>query len=105
MGALAESQELAKHSRVRAADASTTKVSGLSILVREYNVDILSKELDINHKQCKPDEFAHVFDRLDFEDVAVDLEYSIFTTKTNITMYRSAIVKLVNNSVFMLDYR
>lgn len=92
-----EEKELSKHARVHAADSTSTKVSGLSVLVREHNVDMLVKELQNNHNTCKPSDFVHSFDKLDFEDCAVDLEYSVFTTKTNMTMYRSALVKLVSN--------
>ncbi|GLV44894.1 RecQ5 helicase [Carabus blaptoides fortunei] len=91
-----EEKELSKHARVRAADSTSTKVSGLSVLVREHNVDMLAKELQNNHNACKPSDFAHTFDKLDFEDCAVELEYSVFTTKTNMTMYRSALVKLIS---------
>lgn len=87
--------QLSKHARVRAADSTSIKVNGLSILVREHNVDLLAKELELNHTVCKPETFSLIFDKIDFEDCAVDLEYAIFTTKTNMTMYRSSLVKLV----------
>lgn len=95
MDLASEEKELSKHARVRAADSTSIKVNGLSILVREHNVDMLAKELESNHTICKPENFTLIFDKVDFEDCAVDLEYAIFTTKTNMTMYRSSLVKMV----------
>lgn len=71
------------------------KVTGLTVIVRECNVRMFAEMVEQNYNNCKPDDFPYDFDKPDFEDCAVNLEYDIFTTKTNMTMYRSAVAKLV----------
>lgn len=57
---------------------------------------MLAEGLELNYNESKPDQFQYDFEKHDFEDCAVNLEYEIFTSKTNMTMYRSAIAKLVS---------
>lgn len=91
-----ESDEEVVSSKVRAAASTTLKVTGLTVQVRERNVDLLTEALQKNYDSCKPKEFEHNFNSRDVEDVAINMEYEIFTTKTNMTMYRSSIAKLMS---------
>lgn len=69
------------------------------MFIRENNVKMLTELLELNYSY-KPEDFEHNFEKLDFEDCAVNLEYNIFTSKTTMTMYRSAIAKLVMYLLF-----
>ncbi|GJQ79773.1 RecQ5 [Trypoxylus dichotomus] len=83
-----------KNTKVLASSSTKTKVSGLSLATREQYLARIADVLHENYKQCSQNQ---LFDKSDIEDCAADLEYSVFKTVTTMTMYRSALAKLVSN--------
>lgn len=53
-----------------------------------------------NYKECQEEP---TLDKKDIEDCAIDLEYSIFSSNTNMTMYRNAMAKMVSILHFFYD--
>lgn len=84
-------KELESKARVRAAKSTSTKISGLTIMSREQNLKLLTDMLEKNYgkaKELQGDAMSKYFAKGDFLDCAVELEYSIFSTKTVVSMYR-----------------
>ncbi|XP_044260563.1 ATP-dependent DNA helicase Q5 [Tribolium madens] len=82
-----------KHTRVRAAASTSSKVKGLTLAIREQYLSKIVEVLFDNYKKCANEQ---VFDRKDVEDCAVDIEYSVFSANTTMTMYRSSVAKLIS---------
>lgn len=89
---------LAKRSRVQAASATAKKVKGLSLATREMYLNKIGEVLWDNYYQtCCAEQ--RVFDKRDIEDCGVEVEYSVFSTTTTLTMYRSTLARLVSLNV------
>lgn len=91
-----------KNARVRAAASTSDKVKGLTLAVREQYLTKLTTIFHTNYRECVPKD-EQQFDVHDIEDCTVDVEYEIFTAKTTMTMYRSAIAQLVN-IIYFFNY-
>jgi len=92
-------KELEKNARVRSASATSTKIAGLTIQAREHSLNSLIEGLEKNYNKANDllgDELGKSMTSLDIRDCAVELEYSIFSTKTVVTMYRRGIVLSVS---------
>lgn len=85
-------QIFSKRAKVIAASSTSNKVNGLNLVVREQYLTRICEVLWENYSKCCQE---RVFDSKDVDDCGVDLEYSVFTTNTTVTMYRNAIAKLV----------
>ncbi|CAG9821395.1 unnamed protein product [Phaedon cochleariae] len=83
-----------KHCRVKAASSTSTKIKGLTLPTREQYLTRLVDVLSVNYTECQEEP---TLDKQDVEDCAVDVEYEIFTVNTNMTMYRSAMAKMICN--------
>ncbi|CAL8102843.1 unnamed protein product [Orchesella dallaii] len=88
-------KELEKTARVRSASSTSTKIAGLTVQSREHHLNTLIDALDKNYKKAielLKDAVSKHMTATDICDCAVELEYSIFSTKTVVTMYRRGIV-------------
>lgn len=56
-----------------------------------------------NYLAAKVEEDDEYFDKKDMEDCAIDVEYEIFSSHSNITMYRNSAAKLVTFLLFKID--
>lgn len=80
--------------KVKYPSSTATKVAGLTNKTREGYLKLLTEALKQNVEACQGiDVTDHELIYKDFEDVAIELEYSAFTVNTVITMYRRAVVK------------
>lgn len=84
-------KELLSRARVRAADATSTKISGLTLVGREQNLSLLVESLEKNYTKAKETE-ANIVDKymtkVDMLACAVDMEYSFFSSNKVISLYR-----------------
>lgn len=85
---------LAQRSHVQAPSATSKKVKGLTLPTREMYWKKISEVLWDNYTKCGPEE--REFDKRDVEDCGVEVEYSVFSTTTTLTMYRSTLARLVS---------
>jgi ATP-dependent DNA helicase Q5 len=82
-------QQIGKNARVRAAEATSTKIRGLSIAFRETYLNSVIDALDKNyHKMREINEDDRVLSVTDIRDCAVDVEYGIFTKNHVFAVYR-----------------
>lgn len=84
-------KELLTKARVRAAEATSTKISGLTLVSRESNLGLIVGCLEKNYEAAKEregDALSKYMTKSDLLDCAVELEYSIFTSRKVISMYR-----------------
>lgn len=84
---------LSKRSRVQAPASTSKKVKGLSVATREMYLNKISEVLWDNYSECSKE---RNFDRKDVEGCGVAVEYSVFSTTTTMTMYRSTLARLVS---------
>ncbi|RZC41598.1 ATP-dependent DNA helicase Q5 [Asbolus verrucosus] len=84
-----------ERSRVSAAASTSSKVKGLTLATREQYLSKIAELLWDNYKNCV-DEEDQVMDKKDVEDCGVDMEYSVFTVNTTMTMYRNSIAKMIS---------
>lgn len=91
---------LGKHARVMAAAATSSKVRGLKIAMREMYTSKLHDALYENYCACNA-ESERIFDKKDVEDCAVAEEYKIFSTTTTFITYRSGVCKLVRLTILI----
>ncbi|CAH0548926.1 unnamed protein product [Brassicogethes aeneus] len=84
----------AKNSRIKAAASTSTKIKGLTVVFREQYVNKILEVLYANYQECEKEP---IFQKKHIEDCSVDLEYSIFTTNTTMTMYRQNVAKLISS--------
>lgn len=82
-----------KHSRVVAAASTSSKVKGLTLATREQYLSKIVETLHENYKKCVEEQSL---DKKDIEDCGIDMEYSVFTVNTTMTIYRSSIAKMVS---------
>jgi ATP-dependent DNA helicase Q5 len=81
-------------SRVTAAASTSSKVKGLTLATREQYLSKIIEVLHDNYKGCVEEE-DQTMDKKDVQDCAVEMEYSVFTTNTTMTMYRNGVAKMV----------
>ncbi len=87
-------RHVAKDCRVRAAEATSTKISGLTISKRESYLNLLINALEKNYSTLSSmdeDVAAKSLSKSDFIQCAVDLEYGIFSGNKVMTMYRRGV--------------
>jgi hypothetical protein len=81
--------------RVKFASATTVKVAGLSISVRESYLgllaDALKKNVEVAANEGETTDHKLVYK--DYEDVAAELEYQSFTNNKVITLYKRCFIK------------
>lgn len=90
---------LSQRSRVQAPSATSKKVKGLSLATREMYLNKISEVLLDNYQKCCNEQ---VFDKRDIEDCGVEVEYSVFSTTTTVTIYRNTLARLVSFFLFVL---
>lgn len=83
--------------RVHQAQATTTKVSGLKISMRENYLTALIEALKANVKESEEDKPRSYLVQKDFEAVAADIEYECFSKQKVVNMYRHAVAKEVSS--------
>lgn len=76
-----------------AAASTSKKVKGLTIPTREQYLSKIGEVLTGNYDECCP---VREFDKKDIEDCAIEMEYSVFSSTTTITIYRSSLAKMVS---------
>lgn len=89
--------------RVKYAQSTSTKVSGLSVAAREKLLTLIADNLKQNYLSCRGSD-SKVPDGLvykDFEDIARELEYSAFTNNKVISLYRRDVAKHVTELKFL----
>lgn len=82
-----------KHARVQAASATSNKVKGLTLAIREQYLSKVLDTLYANYTEC---ETQQTLDKKDIEDCCIGMEYEVFQSTTTITMYRNGLAKLVS---------
>ncbi|XP_066149056.1 ATP-dependent DNA helicase Q5-like isoform X2 [Euwallacea fornicatus] len=83
-----------KHARVQAAAASSSKVKGLTLAIREQYLSKILDTLYANYTECTANQ---TMDKKDIEDCSISLEYEIFGSTTTMMMYRNGLAKLISN--------
>ncbi|XP_063234032.1 ATP-dependent DNA helicase Q5-like [Bacillus rossius redtenbacheri] len=93
-----EDGDSAKHARVRSADATTVKINGLTLVIRETYLTLLIDRLLSNYERCRKVDAPELqLSRDDIEQCAVDMEYRLaFTKNTVSSLYRKDMSKLMN---------
>ncbi|XP_073843393.1 recQ5 helicase [Musca autumnalis] len=79
--------------RVHQAQATTTKVAGLKISMRENYLTALVEALKNNVKESEEDKPKSYLVQKDFEAVAADIEYECFSKQKVANMYRHSVAK------------
>ncbi|XP_005178786.2 ATP-dependent DNA helicase Q5 [Musca domestica] len=79
--------------RVHQAQATTTKVAGLKISMRENYLTALVEALKNNVKESEEDKPKSYLVQKDFEAIAADIEYECFSKQKVANMYRHAVAK------------
>ncbi|XP_045582306.1 ATP-dependent DNA helicase Q5 [Procambarus clarkii] len=90
-----EENDRAKRSKLTNAEF-TSKIIGLNIMTRESYLQLVFQALQKNYEVCG--DSGPVLNRLkesDIEDVAVKLEYSVFTSTFVLMMYRKGMMSLM----------
>lgn len=78
---------------MQAAASTSKKVKGLTIPTREQYLCKISEVLTENYDECCP---VRELDKRDIEDCAIEMEYSVFSSTTTMTIYRSSLAKTVS---------
>lgn len=91
-----ENEATTQMTRVRQAQATTTKVSGLKISVREDYLTAITDALRLNVRQCENDSTRSVLHQRDYESIAKDIEYECFSKVKVANLYRHSIAKEVS---------
>lgn len=81
--------------RIRQAQATTTKVAGLKISMRENYLTTLVEALKANVQNSEDDKPQSALVHRDYESVAADIEYKCFSNQKVVNMYRHAVAKEV----------
>ncbi|XP_068237776.1 LOW QUALITY PROTEIN: uncharacterized protein [Palaemon carinicauda] len=90
-----EEKERAERSKLKSAEF-TSKIPGLNVSNRERFLQMLSQTLEKNHETCSKSGLVSKFlKESDIEDVAVKMEYNIFTSSSVMMMYRKGIMDMV----------
>ncbi|XP_037787319.1 LOW QUALITY PROTEIN: axoneme-associated protein mst101(2)-like [Penaeus monodon] len=90
-----EEKERANRSKLTNAEY-TSKISGLNVGTRESYLQLVVQALVKNYEACKHlSPVEKTLKESDIEDVAVKLEYSIFTSTNVIMMYRKGMMSLM----------
>ncbi|KAF0287208.1 ATP-dependent DNA helicase Q5 [Amphibalanus amphitrite] len=90
-----EKEQAVKSSRLRAADCTERKIAGLTLKTREEYFKLLEEALSRNLNACVV--AAHALAGR-VPEVAIELEYNIFTSNRVVTMYRRAMALLGGHS-------
>ena len=90
--------------RIRNAQATTTKVAGLKISVRENYLTALVDALKANVQNNDEDKPRSALVHRDYEEVAADIEYECFSNQKVVNMYRHAVAKEVKLLLILFDY-
>ncbi|XP_043218234.1 ATP-dependent DNA helicase Q5-like isoform X2 [Amphibalanus amphitrite] len=88
-----EKEQAVKSSRLRAADCTERKIAGLTLKTREEYFKLLEEALSRNLNACVV--AAHALAGR-VPEVAIGLEYNIFTSNRVVTMYRRAMALLTS---------
>ncbi|XP_066963663.1 uncharacterized protein [Macrobrachium rosenbergii] len=92
-----EEKERAGRSKLTSAEF-TNKIPGLNVSNRERYLQMLSQTLEKNYEACRNANLvSNCLKESDIEDVAVKMEYSVFTTTSVMMMYRKGIMDMVMN--------
>ncbi|XP_065359615.1 ATP-dependent DNA helicase Q5 [Calliphora vicina] len=87
-------QESETHmTRIHQAQATTTKVAGLKISMRENYLTALADALKTNVQNSEEDRPRSALVQRDYEAVAADIEYECFSKQKVANMYRHAVAK------------
>lgn len=89
--------------RIRYAQATTTKVAGLKISVRENYLTALVDALKANVQNSEEDKPRSALVHRDYEEVAAGIEYECFSNQKVVNMYRHAVAKEVNLLLILFD--
>ncbi|XP_050435880.1 ATP-dependent DNA helicase Q5 isoform X2 [Adelges cooleyi] len=92
-----DNEKVIKNANVRAASATTTKVNGLQLSVREELLRYLEEHLKKNIEACSlSDSHATEVSPKDIHSIAVNLEYEAFNSSRVVSLYRRAIAKFIS---------
>ncbi|KAK4304898.1 hypothetical protein Pmani_023165 [Petrolisthes manimaculis] len=89
-----EEQDRAKRSKLTRAQF-TSKIIGLNVGTRESYLQLISQALTKNYETCHGGGGLSQLKESDIEDVAVKLEYNVFTSCSVMMMYRKGIMSLM----------
>lgn len=93
-----ENEQETHMTRIHQAQATTTKVAGLKIAIRESYLTALVEALKANVQKSEDERPRSALVHRDFEAIAADIEYECFSKQKVANMYRHAVAK----EVFML---
>ena len=82
--------------KVKAAQFTAGKISGLEVKTREDYLGLVESSLLQNYKECSGRCGKNLKDN-DILDAAVEAEYSVFTSNKVVTMYRKKVAVLIQN--------
>lgn len=90
-----EQEASTQMTRIHQAQATTTKVSGLKISMRENYLTALADALKANVQNSEEDKPRSALVQRDYEAVAADIEYECFSKSKVVNIYRHAVAKEV----------
>lgn len=96
-------KQLIQNARVKAADATGTKIRGLTLTLRETYLSSFLDALNTNYENCRQficEGNEKKFTKADILDCAVQVEYNIFTNNTVLSIYRQKGAMAVSLKVF-----
>ncbi|XP_075160512.1 recQ5 helicase [Haematobia irritans] len=88
-----EQETATQITRIHQAQATTTKVAGLKISMRENYLTALVEALKSNVKASEEDKPRSYLVQKDFEAIAADIEYECFSKQKVANMYRHSVAK------------
>ncbi|XP_076032848.1 uncharacterized protein LOC143020362 isoform X2 [Oratosquilla oratoria] len=92
-----EEKEQAKLSKLKAAEF-TNKITGLTISNRDSYMQLIAQALGKNYEMyCSMTVDPKKLKSCDFEDIAIEMEYNVFTSNCVIMMYRKAMMAAMMN--------
>lgn len=77
-----------------AAASTSNKVKGLTLVIREQYLTKLVEVLTANYHECM-DEEDQSLSKKEIDECGINIEYSVFSSNTTMTMYRSSLAKMV----------
>lgn len=87
-------RQLINNARVKAPSATTTKIRGLSIAVRESYLNMLMESLESNNAKICGGRLS----KKDILGAGVELEYKIFSANTVMSLYRQRVAAAVSGT-------
>ncbi|XP_037931888.1 ATP-dependent DNA helicase Q5 [Teleopsis dalmanni] len=88
-----EQENESQITRVKMAQATSTKVTGLKISMRETYLTAVVDALKLNVEKCTEDTPRIALNQRDYESMAVDIEYDCFCNNKVCNMYKLAVAK------------